>query len=94
MEVCDIPLNSWVDEVFLKVSDTEIDWRCGMDDVVKSILLPSEYLVKGTKWGNVLYYHKCDFAFPRRMKVQDLLSFGFGSYACSSLVTQLYRYRQ
>jgi hypothetical protein len=26
MEVCDIPLNSWVDEVFLKVGDTEIDW--------------------------------------------------------------------
>lgn len=94
MEVCDIPLNSWVDEVFLKVGDTEIDWRCGMDDVVKSILLLPEYLVKGTRWGNVLYYHKCDFPFPRRMKVQDLLSFGFGSYACSGLVTQLYRYRQ
>jgi hypothetical protein len=28
------------------------------------------------------------------MKVQDLLSFGFGSYACSSLVIQLYRCRQ
>jgi hypothetical protein len=28
------------------------------------------------------------------MKVQDLFSFGFGSYACSGLVTQLYRYRQ
>ena len=64
-----LPLNGWIDEVFLEIRDTEIDWRCRMDDVIKSVLLLSEYFVKSMRCDNVLDKGKSDSAFPRWMKV-------------------------
>jgi hypothetical protein len=85
--VCDLPLNSWIDEFFLEIGDTKTDWRCRVDDVVKSVLLLLEYVVKGTRCDDVLHKHKSDLVFPCWMKFQDLLSFGFRSQARGGLVS-------
>ena len=79
-------MNGWIDEVFLEVGDTERDWRCCMDDVIKSVLLLFEYFVKSVRNANVLDKGKSDFAFPCRVKIQDFLGFIFRSHTGSCLI--------
>lgn len=59
-----IPANSRIDEIFLKIRDAKVDWGCGVNDVVEASLLLLEDFVEGAVYGNISDEYKLDFIFP------------------------------
>ncbi len=84
-----LPPDSRIDKVLLKICDTEVDWGRSMDNVVKAFFLLLENMIKSPIRGNICDKYKIDLSFPCWMEIYNLLAFEFGSHARSGLVSKL-----
>jgi hypothetical protein len=84
-----LPPNCWINQIPLYVIHSKVDWRCCMDNIVELRMLCLEDYIECARCTHVFDEDERDTGFPRRMKLDNLLSFFLGSYAAHHLVISL-----